>query len=252
MSDETTPIGDDIILCVPGLWEDRSAFLAALLESSGGRFIAAGGLLLETETKESAGFQFEETANAHLSQAFGHAAMDQLSEDTMASLAAHKSVLYLLMSYDGPASHDGIRLISKAVHEAGGLAVKIETAGLAFEFDNWLQAIEHDIPAVWYENFVCHLAQDNDGTSMRSVGMQQFSLPEAAIDGHDDLEEASQILMIFNVYQMCERPELAQGQTFSTTEDGPVWTLSHTKDANYDNDDLFYNSEGVWQLTKAA
>ncbi len=233
MTDETTPIGDDIILCVPGPWADRSAFLDALLESSGGRFIAAGGLLLDTETKESAGFQFEDGPNAHLSEAFAHAAMDQLSEETKASMAAHKSVLYLLMSYDGPASHDGIRLIAKAVQDAGGIAVKIETAGLAFEFDDWRNAIEHDIPAVWYESFVCHLAQDNDGTSMQSVGMQQFSLPEAFIDGHDNLEEASQTLMIFNVYQMCERPEFAEGQTFSTAEDGPVWKLSYAKETKY-------------------
>lgn len=244
--------GDDIILCVPGPWPDREAFLGAIIDHSDGRFVAAGGILLDTETKNAVGFQFEEGFNEDLPESFELASQGKISAETHKKITVHKSVAYLLLNYYGPDGHDGIRLISKAVQDSGGFAIKVETSGVAHEFDRWLDAVATDIPAVWYEHFVCHVATSETASFLQSVGMHQFALPDASIEGHDSLEEASQTLMIFNVYQLYEQPELADGQTFSIAEDAPVWRLSHCDDARYDDQDLFHNVEGIWQLKRDA
>ncbi|PDM36553.1 endopeptidase, partial [Bacillus cereus] len=93
-----------------------------------------------------------------------------------------------------------------------GLALKIETAGVAYSKDEWTELAENKEIFPIYSHVVT-LVGDEDG--YYSCGMQAFALPDVIIQGEIEPETAGDLLNDFNLYNIVEQPKLKDGDTIS-------------------------------------
>ena len=233
---------DSIVLCIPGPWEDRRAFIAGLAGT--GKAIAAGRFFKEIGAEAHCEFVLEETANARMEDAFRLCLMP---DDVVPPLAAHRSVLYLIEPAEtGEAAVRRMIHLSGLALQAGGLGVKVEVAGKAFSADKWRELSQH--PLAHYEQMVLHMVSAEDG--YYSCGMHQFGYPDTFVET-EDFQEAVDVARSLERYQIYETPALESGHTFSTGEGAQVWRLTRA-DHPYHGDEILDRSLGVWRLSKAA
>jgi hypothetical protein len=234
-------MSDQIIVGVPGLWPDRSAFLHGLIASDTG-FIFAGMLMMDVETKESVQVDLYDH-DPDLVRSFAIAGGGQLSDETLTSIAAHTFTVYLIV--DGR-SRDNVALIARAaaaVCATGGLGVKVETAGVAFSAETWSELHPYDPTRL----FTVVLSGDEPF----SCGMRNFGLPDSQVHGVLS-QEATELLTVFNRYQVDESPVLVEGQTFSVGVDAPLFRLHREPYPDeYSGDEGFWNPDGLWVLRLA-
>ena len=121
------------VLCVPGPWKDHNAFVEAVAET--GRYLAAGGMLIDLQSKSAFNYTFED-ADKRMAQAF-RAAGPQISENVLKQIERHRSVLYLISFELNLAGANALMRAAATVLDAGGLAVKVESAGLAHTAAQW-------------------------------------------------------------------------------------------------------------------
>jgi hypothetical protein len=55
----------------------------------------------------------------------------------------------------------------------------------------------------------------------------------------------------FNFWQIAENPTMKSGHTFSLSEDEPTYRLELKGDDRHEEDDPFFNPNGVWTLSAA-
>ena len=233
---------EDIILSIPGPWPDFSTFGSALQESSNDRFFAEGGLILDSHTRESAKLQFR-ISSPELAEGFSSPLLDQASAD---AIAAHRSIAHLLINYRGHETFEYLLHFTRAVHEAGGIAVRIETAGVTHSWVVWQNLVSSDYYADNLKALVIHVYEDNQ---LSSFGMAQLHHPDAENIGAADHIDVSELLERFNLYQWLEKPVLLDGQTFSLEAGAPRFRLEFLPDERYPADDVYFNKYGVWRLT---
>ncbi|WP_142320633.1 DUF4261 domain-containing protein [Bacillus cereus] len=140
--------------------------------------------------------------------------------------------------------------LREAFFYAGGLALKVETAGMAYSKEEWQELAEDKEIFPMYSHLVTLVGDEEDG--YYSCGMQAFNLPDVVLDGWIDPEVAVDLLNDFNLHNILEKPNLKDGDTISFTEDAPVYLLSHYIDNRYEQENPFYNPCGVWKLESAS
>src|SRR5689334_16225123 len=129
-----------IVLGIPGLWQTRSDFVEAIARDGIARgskgFIFAGRILMNVAS--GASWELELYPHApRLVEAFTAANRGSIDEETIRAIAKHTHTAYI----SGPGgSLDAARsiiLAVVAVLHAGGLAVKVESAGVAHSSQQW-------------------------------------------------------------------------------------------------------------------
>lgn len=241
---------DRIILCIPGPWEDRKAFLQAMVTASPSPEYLPAGVIMYHQPSQT-GFEFSvDGHDEEMAGAFAAGFPSQVSEDFIKEIGTHKSVCFLLSMDEeqSPEAARAIALAAAAVVRAGGIGVKVETAGKAFTGTQWLEHAEPDELDHLYWLMV--LDSISDGPQTYSCGMRNLGLPDAIVEG-EEFQQAAQLLRSFNRYQLNQGPELLEGQTFSTEEGAPRFRLSHEEDQPYDDDEVYTNPFGMWRLSRA-
>lgn len=233
------------VLCIPGSWKDHNAFATAMAEA--GRYLAAGGVLMDLQSQSAFNYTFE-SADKRMAQAF-RAAGPQLSEPLLKQIERHRSVLYLISFELNLAGANALMRAASAVLDAGGLAVKVESAGLAHTAAQWQEFCGAQAQHSAHQAFVVYVS----GLSTYSCGMHNLGLFDASTDAADPAQshDAVELLRNFNWYQISESPQLQMGQSFATQQAGPVYQLGLTA-ARFMPTDPFYNTFGTWQLALAA
>ena len=230
------------VLCIPGPWKDQGAFAAALAET--GRYLCVGDLLIDLQSKAAFNYRFE-NADTRMAQAF-RAAGPQINEPLLKIIERHRSVLYLVSFELNLAGANAFMKAAASVLDAGGLAVKVETAGLAHSATQWHEfcGATHEHSA--HQAFVVYVS----GAARYSCGMHNLGLFDAAFSASNAAQpsDAVELLRNFNWYQMTEAPQLEAGQTFATQESGPFYQLALAA-SRFAPTDPFYNPFGTWQLT---
>jgi hypothetical protein len=217
----------------------------ALLKRFGPRYLSAGQVIVDRETESAAGLDFQEHIPS-LAEAFHYASTySAMTETDLQAIAGHAGVVWLIEP-DGGSVEVARKLhhFADALLQAGGLAVKVESAGKSHTKAEWQS---YDPNAL----MPAYVTWAGDGQRFYSCGMHNFGLPDAVLVGGDP-KTAGNVLSWFNAYLLHEKPTLTSGETFSTEEGGPLWTMHHGSCQSFpDPQDLFHNPHGVWTLTPA-
>jgi hypothetical protein len=238
MSNSDTP---QRILCIPGPWIDRSDLLERVIRDSDDH-VFAGGVIMNMETKFMCEAQFQDTPDPGMEKAF---AISDVSEGKSfsRSIASHKSVVYLVGAGGSRAAAESMMVTAGALVKAGGLGVKVETSGIGHTAARWLEFVDNLDHASAHEALVVYI----NGDDIRSCGMQNLGLPEAAVEPGADGASA-ELLKVYTRYLFKESPTIGEGQTFSVDQSAPVFRLRFEPAYDYGPDSLFNNAHGMWRL----
>jgi hypothetical protein len=193
-----SPYYPRIILCIPGPWEGRDDLAQRLLP---------GGLLLEEKKLRRAdgseAFDAEfRGPDARMRSAFQASACrlrPSLTPGDFHAIQNHRSVLYVLSDPFGrtTAAAAATRMIDvgRALIEAGGIAVKCDSSGIAHSAERWRSL---NLPI--FEAFV-RLPIVDEIDDLYSVGMHLLGLPDGIVSLKDfprgDLSGALRVLEEF-------------------------------------------------------
>lgn len=235
----------DIILGVPGTWSDRSAIVSSITQAND-QLIFAGMMLLDTKTGQS--FQVDiYDHDPALGYAFALAGSQSLTDADIERINTHTYTLYLIGKEGSIERAQHMLQLSADLIRAGGLAVKVETTGIAHSARDWLTLANDQQPAALYQAYVTFVSGEN---SVYSCGMHNLGFPDAMVSSTVPASDAADLLETFLVYMLQEQPTFRTGETFSTAADMPSYTLQHVPCTLYPHDDPFYNPYGMWKLIK--
>jgi hypothetical protein len=115
--------------------------------------------------------------------------------------------------------------------------------------EHWLEHAGSENPVGIYALFVQLIGSD---ARSFSCGMHNFGLPDAAAPATLDVREGSELLNVFNFYQLTEAPDLHDGETFSADSGSPRYRLTRGPyPDDYDPGEPLYNPHGLWMLHPA-
>src|SRR5262249_1875219 len=217
---ETSP---KIIIGVPGPWPTRSDIVTSIAQLSGG-FLFAGMILLDTKTNQGYTLEIHEH-DPHLQQAFRLAGGGRIADSDIVAIGEHRHTLYCLTDTLSVESALQMLRVGTALLNAGGIAVKVESSGVAHSAQRWRElALSESL----FDTHIAFVPLIGGKDSFYSCGMHNFGLPDAAVPRDLDPRDAAKILNIFNHYLLGERPTLEDGHTFSIAADAPRFRLHKT------------------------
>jgi len=237
----------EIVLCIPGPWNSSRELIEALVAADTG-YLYAGAVMMHIET----GFACQAFLEAHdpaMEQAFGAAGQHWAGSAAMSRIAGHRGVVYLVARGDG--SQEVCRqlmLAADALLAAGGLAVKVESAGIAHDPHTWCELCDDDSAAALHQAFVVYVRAAGE---VYTCGMHNLGLRDAIVARAPDVDGA-ELLRVFTGYLVLEAPLIAAGQTFSVHAGAPVYRIHEDAGVDYGDASLFANPYGSWRLAPGA
>ena len=236
-----------IILCVPGMWKDHAEIVRAVAEKSGG-LLLIGSILQETSTK----LRFVVDIAEHdpmLARAFSIAGRGTMDQADFEAIHQHRHAVYVVGDGGSPEQARAMMRAAAGLLKAGGLGVKVESAGVAHSAATWDALLEADEPAALYHAFVTMVGAEN---VYYSCGMHNIGSPDVYAPRSIPADEAAQVMEGFLLYLLYDKPALADGHTFSLAADAPRYRLQHTECTMFPPDDSFHNPYGIWLLHPVA
>ena len=233
-----------IIVGIPGLWKTRTEIIESIVSNSGS-FIFAGAVIFNAKTKE--GFPLHVCEHdPQLAKAFSIGGQGKISKQTIDLIGSHTFTLYCIVPNTSANGARTMLSIVAAVLDSGGLAVKIETSGVAHSTERWKELAAGNQPFDLYCAFVTLIGSNE---VFHSCGMHNFGLPDTCVDRSLQANEAASLLNEFNCYQLAESPKFTDGHTFSVGPNAPRFVLKKEECRFFPPDDCFFNPHGVWHLT---
>lgn len=230
------------IICIPGTWENRSAITTTI--AHGHKFLFAGMVILDLQTQKSCELEVYEY-DPNLLKSFEIAGQGCIPKEVLANISLHKYTLYAVAESPSIETATWMLKLGTSLLDAGGLAVKIESGGLAHTAEDWRVLAEDGSLSSLYNAFVTLIGGQS---YYYSCGMHNFGLPDVSLSRSVAPQDASQILNDFNYYQLSEKPNLKNGHTFSIAIEAPKFKILHRQYEGYDDSDPLYNPFGCWHL----
>lgn len=241
-------MASQIIIGIPGLWEARSGIVHSIAKTSdakeGSGFFFAGTVLLEIATQIGYTLEVYEP-DPGLENAFEIAGQGSIAQSDLELISQHTFTLYVTKDDPSLEAAKGMLRAGRALLKAGGIAVKVESAGIAHSAQQWLQISDSTDPFDFYRAYVTLVRGE---TTYYSCGMQNFGLADSSIPIRIDSATAATLLNQFNIYQLAEQPSLGNGHTFSVSATSPRFRLKKEKCRWYEVDNPLHNSFGCWHL----
>lgn len=206
---------------------------------------------------ESAGVQHEVRGHdERMSAAFRASRLGADPSLTAADLGAiegHEVVLYLLSANFGAgvALAEARRMLALGgrLLEAGGTAMKCESAGIAHGRERWRALAEAADDVALFRAFVQYPLQD--GADLHSCGLHLLGKPDLIAAGlAGGAEEAAALFPAFALYLLLECPpgRFASGHTFQADARSPRYRVRWEPCRGYDEDDFFFNPFGRYRF----
>lgn len=238
----------ELILSVPGPWRDNADLLRRIVTvEPKGRYVYAGLLLTDLVKQDHVELELFD-ADPELSEAFEVAGQKRLPEALIDELKRHTTVACLRFPLALPGEIARVRRYSLVLRDAGGLALKVESAGIAHTWERWSALTS----GTAFDLYCATVVLVGDTDQYFSCGMHHYGLPECAVPRSLSASEAAELMNHFNAWRIIEQPSLDEGHTFSLGEAGARYRLTLEPDTRHDADDLFHNSDGLWCLNAAA
>jgi hypothetical protein len=231
------------IIGIPGQWESRSKIVTSIANNSNG-YLFAGMVLLHTQTQESFTLEIYEK-DENLRHAFSIAGNDRLSEKELQAIEKHTYCLYLVGEGGTPDRARSFMNAANALLSCGGIAVKVESAGIAHSAVDWGKFTADERLGALLKAFVTYVGSPGQ---FYSCGMHNLGFPDCVVDASIPAHEAAQLIHTFLGYILVEQPTLQSGETFSVDADSPYYKLVLENCTMFENGDAFHNPYGVWRL----
>jgi len=184
----------------------------------------------------------------NLKNAFAIAGQGRLSDEELEAIGSHTFTLYLTTEGGSVEAAKKLLHAGNALLKAGGLAVKVESAGTAHRADQWDEYCAHDHFGNLLQAYVSYIGSKG---VYYSCGMHNLGHPDAVVEAKIPPNDAARLLHTFVGYLLVENPKLKDGETFSTDADSPRYRLFHEPCRMYKAGDLFHNPFGVWRMIPA-
>lgn len=235
-----------IVIGIPGIWPDRSDIVAAIAKHSGG-YLFAGMMLMHIDTKWSCTLEIYDH-DPEMRPAFEAAGGGRLAESELNAIEQHTTTIYLIA--DGGSFENALNLVyaANALLKCGGIAVKIESTGVAHSATRWSELADDGLPLAVLNAFVTYVGDDGE---FYSCGMHSIGHRDAVVVADISPKDAANLLHQFLRYIAFEEPTIHDNETFSVNEDAPKYRVCKSPCTMFPADDLFYNPYGVWQLSHA-
>ncbi|WP_285769047.1 DUF4261 domain-containing protein [Peribacillus sp. SI8-4] len=233
-------IENNIIIGIPGKWKTRKELIQMIASKSEG-YLLAGNIFHNNEKNLTFQAEIQDYEPA-LKETFSYASKGSFPESLLSEINEHTFTVYILAAAGAVAD---LIDAGAAILKAGGIAVKIETAGLAHSKEDWLKLHQSPDLLSVYAHFVTIIGEED---YYCSFGMKAFGLPDAVTLNTMSPKEAAALLNTFNYYHVGERPIFKNGETFSIQQEAPDFTLTSLQDFRYEEDHPFYNPCGLWNL----
>jgi hypothetical protein len=238
----------ETVICIPGNWKSWDEFILLIVTATNGEYLAAGNILMNVKTKKNYSIEFCER-DEKIEKSFRYAGMiTRVTNNFITEIGDHKHVIYISGSTGNLEDAGHIAFAAEAILKAGGLGVKIETAGKAFEKGQWNNMLETFEESNLYKMFVVDSIVGKDGT-VYSCGMQNLGFRDTIISG-EEFQRAVSIISIFGYYQIVDKPTIENRQTFSVSVDAPKFRIIDEPNQPNKGQELFENPFGMWRLTK--
>jgi hypothetical protein len=228
---------------VPGRWRSRED-IARAVNATSASFRLAGAILEETATHDQFAVEVAKRDPA-LAYAFSIAGKRSMSGDEIKAIESHTFGVYI--SGDGGSTGRARKMMQAVTGllKSGGMAVKVETAGVAHNASNWLALTESAELSALYHAFVTLVAGEN---VYYSCGMHNLGLPDATAPRGLPPGEAARLLESFLLYTLYERPKLYDGHTFSLDADSTLFRMQDNPCTMFAPDNPLHNPYGMWML----
>ncbi|MGL5939508.1 MAG: hypothetical protein ACRC2S_03845 [Waterburya sp.] len=194
--------------------------------------------------------QIKLNLKTNLAHLFALLGQEQISHTTLKQIDNYQQVIYLISNDVG---YDGCLEIAKFTQvflSIGGIAVKVESAGIVHERDKWLANYNSQDLFDLYSLFVVLVEGDK---YYYSCGMQNFGKADVMVELTEDINLAIYVLNVFNYYRLTEFPVLLDGQTFQPDLASPMYQMQWIESNQSETDDtLLYNPYGLWHLTNLS
>ncbi len=244
----TPSIKFESVLCIPGHWESDEQVKLSIIEATNGEYIAAGGAMINA--KKSHHFTFEVCErDDRMRQSFAFAGrVTGVKEDFLEEIDHHNLVVYITGVTGNLFGAQNIAFAGNAILKAGGIGMKVETAGKAFSKENWFELIHNFAESNLYEMFVIDSLYQKDETIF-SCGMQNLGLRDTIVSLLPG-QQAIELIRIFGYYQIVDKPTIFANQTFSPTSESPMYRISEEMNGPYNDEAVLGNPFGMWRLTE--
>lgn len=238
----------ELIICIPGPWRDRADFVRRVVMSEPkGRFMFAGGILADIQHKDHVSLEFCDP-DSRMTEAFAAAGQGKLPRECLEQIRQHTAVTYLHFPINLHEQRERVAKFTGLVRQAGGIAVKVESAGVAHTWEAW----ESRLSGSMFDLYCCAIVLVGDKQSFYSCGMHHFGLPECEVPRFMGVADGADLINRFNAWRINDRPMINSGETFSLAANELPFRLELRPDSRHSAGDLFHNPHGVWFLTRAT
>jgi hypothetical protein len=234
----------DLVICIPGPWTDRSDFLRKVIVAEpAGRYMFAGMILADVGSKDHVRLDFC-NSDPSIPRAFEIAGQDKIPTGILTQLKEHSSVVYLHFPLDLLNQRNRLLKFSEVIRRLGGIAVKMESAGIAHTWERWQTLLSGTL----FDAYCSSVVLVGDREHYYSCGMHQFGLPDCEAPRSIPVGDAADLMNRFNCWQIAEQPKISTGHTFSLSPEAPRFRLSLENDLRHETESLFQNAHGIWRL----
>lgn len=238
-------ITSSITLVIPGVWEDEKELLKQFREND---YLVLGNILRSLE--EPYNFNFEILSHEQgIENSFYYASRYTFDQEILNQLNGHNSILILERIDTHIGSLKALLDLSDLVLQLGGIAIKVETTGIAYKASEWNELVTHKDLQTMY-SYLVGLVHDTETNVYYSFGMKTFGLADARVSASIGNERACDTLHEFNLFRLMDSPRLLDGETIALVEEGQVFMLQHNSDTRYEREDIFHNRFGIWELVE--
>lgn len=239
--------GNEIVIAIPGKWSNKreltNALWLASVKTKG--YTILGNLMMNVESDSSFEVEVYEPEE-NLRQSFEHLGSGKADSKTLQEIDESTVVLYLIAKKTGLESvKELIRAVSDILR-AGGLAVRIDTTGIAHSKESWLElernvedVVEvhrHFVTLVDYESFYS------------TFGMKSFGYPDVLAPSVSNREDSLAAVGSLSFYMVAQNPLLNSGETYSNGIDAPFFRMDIKEDDRYEDTHIYYNARGFVHL----
>ena len=179
--------------------------------------------------------------------AYKIAGQDKISELTLQKINNCPQVVYLTSTNTGYDSCIQMARLTEVLLNIGGIAVKVESAGIARDRDEWLANCNSNDPFEIYSLFVVLVEGDE---LYYSCGMHNFAKADVAIELNEDIGLAIYVMNVFNYYRLTQTPILQDNHTFQPDIQSPKYRIKWMSDNESQISSPLYNPFGRWHLNR--
>jgi hypothetical protein len=245
---ETPPLIATSVICIPGSWNNIDELKNAIFSSSNGEYMVVGEILLSIKKERHYKFEIG-VRDERLAASFKYTGKTTIiSEYCLNKIEKHNFVIYISGKTGSLKEAEYIAFAGAAVLRAGGIGIKIETAGKAFEKSKWLNLVENFDETDLYQMFVASPIVD-ENLGIFSCGMHNLGLRDTIIQG-EELQRSIDLVSIFGYYQIFDKPVILHHQTFQPDLQSPKYLITDEPNQPYKGGGLFENPYGMWRLTR--